>query len=258
MKSKKKTRKIYKTKRPQTLLAEIDDFSVKTIRRGGKLATKLVKAVGIPEAYSETVAWFAERMVLAFVCIATAAFVGGVLFTLYLSQPIADSPAYAYLEHQTQLAKAQIIDLTSPMFGKLVADNRQGEVVAVDVIGLRKEQVRQYLLTKKSPLADDEEALSALAASKNMKLILAISFVESNFGKHCYYYNCSGIGGSVPNLRRYNSYAEWIQDFDKLLEERYNNMPIERFVGLYVQPDSPNWLYGVRQVLKEFDEFGIG
>ncbi|MGE5298099.1 MAG: hypothetical protein ACM3KM_02975, partial [Acidobacteriaceae bacterium] len=248
MKPKRKTRKIHKTKKPQTLLTEIDEFSVQTLRKGGKLATKFVRALGIPEAYSETAAWFAERMFLGGVCIATAAFAAGVLFTLYLSQPIADSSAYIYLEHQTELAKAQIIDLASPMFGKLVEDNRQEEVAAVDVLQLRKEQVRQYLLAKKSPLADDEETLSALAVAKNMKLILAISFVESNFGKHCYYHNCSGIGGSVPNLRKYDSYAEWIRDFDKLLEDRYNNVPIERFVGLYVQPGSPNWLYGVRQV----------
>jgi hypothetical protein len=87
-----------------------------------------------------------------------------------------------------------------------------------------------------------------------MKLMLAISFVESTFGRSCYYYNCSGIGGTPPNLRKYNSYAEWIADFDQLLEQRYKGVPPEKFIGLYVQPGSPNWIYGVNQVLKEFKE----
>ena len=87
--------------------------------------------------------------------------------------------------------------------------------------------------------------------------MVAISFVESTFGKRCYYYNCSGIGGTPPHLRKYNSYAEWVRDFDDLLERRYKDLPPEEFIGLYVQPGSANWLHGVKQVLRELEEQGI-
>jgi hypothetical protein len=88
-----------------------------------------------------------------------------------------------------------------------------------------------------------------------MKMMLAISFVESTFGQKCWKYNCSGIGGS--NLVAYKSYADWIRAFDALLEKRYKDLPPEEYLGLYVQPGSPNWIYGVNQVLTELKEQGI-
>ncbi len=226
-----------------------------TVKKGSRLATKLVSATGIPEAYSETTAWFAERLILAAVCIATASFASGVLFTVYLSEPIGNSQAYDYLASRAAVAKEQFIDFASPIFEKLLADNYEDKIKKAE-LDKRKQQIKEYLLGKQSPFARDDDALAALAQSKNMKLILAISFVESNFGKHCFYYNCSGIGG--PNLRRYESYAEWVTDFDNLLENRYKGLPPEKFLGLYVQPGSPNWLYGVRQILNEFKKQGIG
>jgi hypothetical protein len=110
------------------------------------------------------------------------------------------------------------------------------------------------LESKRSPFAEDDLAIEAFASSKNMKMMVAISFVESTFGQNCYYYNCSGIGGTPPTLRKYDNYAEWIYDFDDLLERRYKDVPPEKFIGLYVQPGSPNWIYGVKQVIQEFEQ----
>lgn len=228
-----------------------------SIKKSTRLGSKLVRATGVPEVYSETVAWFAERLILAGIVIAAASFASGVLFTVYLSPPIADSEAYTYLANKMQVAKGQIIDLASPLFSKLVEDNYEPKV-EMSAIEKRTQQIKDYLLSKHSPFASDDEALTALAEAKNMKLILAISFVESNFGKHCYYHNCSGIGGSMPNLKKYESYADWIKDFDNLLEARYKGMDLEKLIGLYVQPGSPNWIYGVRQILDEFNKQGIG
>jgi hypothetical protein len=227
-----------------------------TVKKGTKLVTKAVEATGIPEGYSSVVAWFAERIILAAICISATSFASGVLYTLYLAPPIAESETYGYISSKAHLAKEQVIDLASPIFGKLIDENRE-EDLQKKQLAERKEKIRQYLLSKKSPFAHDEGALEAFAASKNMKLMIAISFVESTFGKHCYYYNCSGIGGSPPRLRKYASYAEWIADFDQLLEKRYKNLKPEKFIGLYVQPGSPNWLYGVKQVLREFEELEI-
>jgi hypothetical protein len=121
----------------------------------------------------------------------------------------------------------------------------------------RKEKLRAYLASKNSPFAEEEETIEAFATSRNMKMMVAISFVESTFGKRCYYYNCSGIGGTPPNLRKYENHAAWIKDFDDLLERRYKGLPPEKFMGLYVQPGSPNWIYGVKKVLAEFEAQGI-
>jgi hypothetical protein len=122
---------------------------------------------------------------------------------------------------------------------------------------IRKQKLKAYLEGKRSPFAKDDPTLDAFVASKNMKMMIAISFVESTFGQHCYYYNCSGIGGTPPNLRKYDGYSEWVKDFDDLLERRYKDIPPEKFIGLYVQPGSPNWIFGVKQVLREFEEQGI-
>ncbi len=234
------------------------------MRKGNKLFIKIAESTGIPEGYSASAAWFAERMVLASICLIALSFASGVLYTLYLSEPIAESEFYVDLSSKAALAQEgiktysqQVIDVASPIFAKLIRDNRDAQELEAKQLAERREKLKAYLTGKNSPFALDDEALDAFAASKNMKLMVAISFVESTFGKHCYYFNCSGIGGTPPNLRKYESYAEWIQDFDQLLEERYHDLPPEKFIGLYVQPGSANWLYGVRQVIQEFDQEGI-
>ncbi|MBX4188020.1 MAG: hypothetical protein KW793_02690 [Candidatus Doudnabacteria bacterium] len=230
-----------------------------------KLTADIGHATGIPRGYAASIEWFAERMILGGILLAAVAFAGGAMFVLYLSEPIGDSQFYSVVSNKAKLAQdgvkvfsQQVIDTASPIFGALVKENRSKEQeLALAQLKIRKEKLRAYLLEKRSPFADDEEALEAFVHSRNMKLMVAISFVESTFGKHCYYYNCSGIGGTPPNLRKYNSYAEWIKDFDELLENRYKDLPPEKFIGLYVQPGSASWLYGVKQVISEFEEHGI-
>jgi hypothetical protein len=121
----------------------------------------------------------------------------------------------------------------------------------------RRDQLREYFVNRKSPFAKDDSTLDAFLNSNNMKLMIAISFVESTMGKRCYYNNCSGIGGYPPNLRKYDSYADWVRDFDSLLERRYKGMKPEQMMGVYVQPGSPNWINGVRQILAELEKHGI-
>jgi hypothetical protein len=229
----------------------------KTIKKSTWMAREVVKFTGIPVAYSETVAWFAERMILGTICLLTAGFAGGVVFALYAAPPIAQSPSYIYLADHAAIATAQFIDFASPFFEQFLRENYNEEKLQAKELAKRKQQIQAYLSQKDSPFAADDATLTALASAKNMKLIIAISFVESNFGKHCYFFNCSGIGGSVPNLRKYNNYAEWVVDFDKLLEDHYKGLAPEKFIGLYVQPGSPNWIYGVKQILSEFKQQGI-
>ncbi|HYF05161.1 MAG TPA: hypothetical protein VEA59_03230 [Patescibacteria group bacterium] len=233
-------------------------------RKAARWVTRLVESTGIPHTYSTTVAWFAERMVLATICLMTLSFSAGALFVLKLVEPISNSAAYdiatekaRHLEEGIKTFSQEVIDIASPVFTAFIKEYRYQGEITMDHLAVRKEKLRKYLTEKKSPFAHDEAALDAFVNSKNMKMMVAISFVESTFGKHCYYYNCSGIGGTPPTLRKYDSYADWIRDFDSLLERRYKDLPPEKFIGLYVQPGSPNWIYGVKKVLREFQEIGI-
>lgn len=231
------------------------------IRKGTRLFTSLVEYSGIPHGYSTTVAWFAERMILASACLIALSFAAGIVFATKLSEPIVSSKFYNDALVRTQYAgegikvySEQVIDTVSPVFLSLVKENRQEVDIEAQELAVRKEKLKNYLASKNSPFAEDDAAIHAFATSKNMKMMLAISFVESTFGKNCYYHNCSGIGGTPPNLKKYDSYEAWIKDFDKLLEDRYKDVPPEKFVGIYVQPGSPNWIYGVNQVLSELKE----
>ncbi len=231
------------------------------IKKGTKIVTRLIEATGIPYGYSTTIAWFAERAVLAMLCLIVLSFASGVMFVLRLSEPIANSDLYntaaTTTEEGIRVFSQQVIDVTSPIFTRFVKENREVKEVAIDQRVIRKAKLKAYLEAKHSPFALEDSALDAFVASKNMRMMVAISFVESTYGQHCYYFNCSGIGGTPPNLRKYNSYAEWIRDFDALLEKRYKDVPPEKFIGLYVQPGSPNWIFGVKQVIREFEEQGI-
>lgn len=236
-------------------------------KKATRWVVKLIESTGIPDTYSTTIAWFAERAVLASLGLMTISFCAGVIFVLKLSEPIANSDFYDVASEKAQLAEdgikvftQQVIDIASPIFTAYVKENRDPVEVrdlAEEQRVARKEMLRKYLESKKSPFAQDDQALDAFISSRNMKMMVAISFVESTFGQHCYYYNCSGIGGTPPTLRKYNNFAEWINDFDNLLEKRYKDLPTEKFIGLYVQPGSPNWIYGVKKVLREFEEMGI-
>jgi hypothetical protein len=119
----------------------------------------------------------------------------------------------------------------------------------------RRDKLKAYLASKKSPLATDEAAIDAFLVSNNMEMMLAISFVEGNFCKHHVAHNCSGIGGA--KMRKYSSFADWIRDFDSLLERKYKGLKVEQYIGYYVVPGSEGWKRGVYQVLGELKQKGI-
>lgn len=219
------------------------------IHHGTRFITRAFEYTGMPQGYAATVAWFAERMVLASLCLAVLSFAAGIVFAVKFSEPIVESKFYNDTLVQANYAQQQVIDMVSPVFASLIKANHQDVDLEAQARADRKVKIQTFLASKNSPLAKDDDALNALTDAKNTKMIIAISFVESTYAQHCYYYNCSGIGG--PNLRKYKSYGDWVRDFDNLLEDRYKDVPPEKFVGIYVQPGSPNWIYGVNQSLKE-------
>ncbi len=85
---------------------------------------------------------------------------------------------------------------------------------------------------------------------------LAISWVESNMGIHCYDNNCSGIGVEPghPSWRKYSTKLDWFKDMTQLLEKPIYKEKFTTFKqmrGVYVQPGSANWVYGAQ---KKYDE----
>lgn len=141
-------------------------------------------------------------------------------------------------------------------FMKLLTQYRESaDAPTPDEITAQVEKLHQFFADKDSPLADDQPALEALAQTRNMRMIIAISFVESNFCRHQKLYNCSGIGGS--KLVEYRSFANWVLALDRLLDRRYNGLSPEEMNGYYVQPANANWVNGIYQVLKQLDQRGI-
>ena len=118
-----------------------------------------------------------------------------------------------------------------------------------DTIAVRTDKLRQFLSDHNSPFVD---SVDTLARQPHWKLILAISFAESTLGKKCYKFNCSGIGGS--NLREYKSYANWMLDLNRLLENHYKNWTLNDMCGVYVKPCNPHWLLANQQILDELDK----
>ena len=127
---------------------------------------------------------------------------------------------------------------------------------AAEIMAIRKEKLHIYLEKKKTPFA---EVSDIIAEQKHWKLILAISFAESTFGRNCVDNNCSNIGVKPGHdyWRKYASLGDWVKDFNKLLERRYSDWTLEEMNGVYVQPKNPNWLAATRQILEELHEGGI-
>jgi len=122
----------------------------------------------------------------------------------------------------------------------------------LEALAKRKSKLEQFLKDRGSPLAGEAETI---ADQDHWKLILAISFAESTLGKNCYYFNCSGIGGS--DIKTYKSLKNWILDFNRLLDRRYKGKSLEQMCGVYVQPCTTRWLHATGQVLSALEEQGI-
>lgn len=112
--------------------------------------------------------------------------------------------------------------------------------------------VRDYLKSKKSPLAEE---VDFLLQQKHWKLLIAISHIESQFCKIKIAYNCWGVGGDSA-YRRYSSYKEAIKDANDLIERwqlRGRWLTIDDMNCHYVVPCNPNWVNVVNLTLKDLD-----
>ncbi|QQS22895.1 hypothetical protein IPM19_04750 [bacterium] len=124
------------------------------------------------------------------------------------------------------------------------------ELVQNDIL---VKKVKAYLESKGSPLAiySDE-----IVKQPQWQRALAISFVESNFGKRCANNNCSGIGVSPshPSWRRYATKLDWFKDMSALLEKptyKQKYTTCAKMKGVYVVPGSARWVNGCNKVSEE-------
>jgi hypothetical protein len=124
---------------------------------------------------------------------------------------------------------------------------------------VRREKLQKYLEFKKSPFAKDPAALDTLVHVPHMKIILEIAFAESSLGKKCADNNCSNIGSAPgrPYWHEYKSLSNWILDFNRLLDRRYQDWSLKQMCGVYVKPCTDSWLAATGQVRRELQEWGI-
>lgn len=122
-----------------------------------------------------------------------------------------------------------------------------------DIPTILAPKVRAYLESKGSPLAVYADEI---VKQPQWQRALAISYVESNFGKRCADNNCSGIGVSPSHKswRRYSTKLDWFKDMSALLEKptykvKYTNC--NSMKGVYVVPGSARWVNGCNQVSNE-------
>ena len=114
--------------------------------------------------------------------------------------------------------------------------------------------LRNYLISKNSPLADHVEML---LLQPNWKLILAISHAESNMCKRELGHNCWGIGGG--NHRKYPSYNEAIADANKVIS-RYVNKGYdtpEEMLRTYVGWNNPTWVIATNNILNQLEQLEL-
>lgn len=144
--------------------------------------------------------------------------------------------------------KAQIFEIQNPNLINTSIDFHT--LVENDPLS---KNLQEYLEEHDSPLA---EYATEIVKQPQWQRALAISWVESNFGRFCADNNCSGIGVAPghPAWRKYPNKLEWFKDMTKLMEtprykEKYTTF--EKMRGIYVYPGSDNWVRGAKQKYAE-------
>jgi len=116
-------------------------------------------------------------------------------------------------------------------------------------------QVRGFLDSKKSPLAQETEFL---LQQKHWKLLIAISAIESQYCKIQLGLNCWGITKYEGGYRTYSSIREGIADADALIERWQKKgrwLTVDDMNCHYVQPCNPNWVKVVNSILAKMDSY---
>lgn len=126
----------------------------------------------------------------------------------------------------------------------------------------RIDTLRAYLMTHKSPLADEASHFIAEADRLGLdwRLVAAIAGTESTFGKHVPTGSYNAWGWGIPTGAQsgiaFGSWRQGITTVSEGLKERYINRgatSIERIGRIYAA--SPRWAGNVRFFLNRIEEF---
>lgn len=138
-------------------------------------------------------------------------------------------------------------------FAKLLAKTVPTE--APEITDPKVTMLEQYLNEKNSPLAPHAETL---LLQYHYRLILGISFAESNFCKHQIKpHNCWGIGGGQPET--YGNYDEAVIRANNLIQKYFDNgmQNPQQMRNTWVGWQNPNWVIAVQQVTQELESRGL-
>ncbi len=118
-------------------------------------------------------------------------------------------------------------------------------------------EIEEFLRYKKSPMA--KEAKEIWQACKDYQIdpafFIAVSGIESGYGKHCSSYNSVGWGGGKINFSSYSSCA---RAFAKGIKANYANWALdEKMARKYCPPNWNHWLFSVRAFWQEFNLYRI-
>ena len=124
-----------------------------------------------------------------------------------------------------------------------------------NVVDPRVERLREYLKSKKSPMAGYADTL---LAQYHYKFIIGISFAESNFCKrNIRPHNCWGIGGDSPEV--YKDYPEAFTRANELIQKYQDSgltnatLMRNRWVGW----KNDSWIVAVNTAIGQLEEQGL-
>lgn len=150
------------------------------------------------------------------------------------------------VQNQPQLAFEIKLENLNPQSAASIARDIPGSPVSV---------LRNYLLSKNSPLADHVETL---ILQPNWKIVLSISQAESNMCKRTLGNNCWGIGGAKYH-RYYPTFAQGIVDASVLIEKYHDGglTTPKKMMRRWVGWNNQSWVLANNQVLTQIKTLGI-
>lgn len=157
-----------------------------------------------------------------------------------------ESPLYFEVENIAPIQTAKIEAVTEEVAEVFTPEPAPDKRIPI---------LRSYLESKNSPMAAYADAL---LQQYHYRLIIGISFAESNFCKYNIRpHNCWGIGGGYPE-----SYADYPAAFERAnrLITRYHDRGMttpETMRNTWVGWHNGNWIIAVEQAIGEMEALGL-
>ncbi len=175
--------------------------------------------------------------------------IGLMVTTLVWAYP---TDALASSLQQEMLTKALVFDVKQ----KEELTSLYGYTVGTSPKEKLAQSVKEYLAKRNSPLADCDNIIE----QNNWKKILSLANAESGLGKrtipgtHNYWGVMAGSTLKVMADNKCDAIAnmnEFLANFPRRSEIKYQDMPIERMNGLYKQPYALHWTINNKVIIND-------